>query len=379
LFSEISVKLALFHQAGRGWHFDFNVWSRDLPHDDLQGEKMMKKFLAVFGVLVLGMTLLTAVASADGPPTDGLVGSIVKAPIIPDGAVAGAATDVVITLDTSLDPSVPGRTLLEGRTIKVTLPDGFKETAGLPFASPGSSPDCRPGNVQCNTGVLLQGWPQHPIAPPFQKYAFSYEADTNTIVYTALQDLVPNPPLEPGIKQMHLILVGFQNPGPGRYRVWVEAETGPGGAVESGWGNLHIIPKIRPSINITSAFNAGTPNTIYQEATPGALTPLPYDFLLWNRDGEPFTDVTIKTVNPRHSLLMQGNRVVGHVRVDAPRGATGQEVISETPSFPVDSPVLVVPTARLTAQFRAGSAPGLYVVTFELNGGNSVQMFVYVE
>jgi len=339
----------------------------------------MRKLMAVFGVLVLGMALLTTVASADGPPSGDLVSSIVKAPIIPDGTVAGAATDFVITLDAPLDPSVVGRTLLEGRTIRVTLPDGFQETGGLPFASPGSSPDCRPGNVQCNTGVLLQGWPQHPIAPPFQKYAFSYEADTNTIVYTALQDLVPNPPLEPGIKQMHLILVGFQNPGPGRYRVWVEAETGPGGAVESGWGTLHIIPKVRPSINITSAFNTGTPNTIYQDTTPGALTPLPFDFLLWDRDGMPFTGVGIRTVNPGYSLLVQDNRVVGHVRVEAPPGATGHEVTVETESFPVNSPVLGVPTARLTAKFRAGSAPGMYVVTFELNGGNSVQMFVYVE
>jgi hypothetical protein len=293
--------------------------------------------------------------------------------------VAGADTDFVITLDRSLDPSVPGRTLKAGRTIKVTLPEGFQETDGLPFASPGSSPDCAPGNVQCNTGVLLQGWPQHPIAPPFQKYSFSYEADTNTIVYTALQDLEPNTPLDPGIKQMHLILVGFQNPSPGRYRVKVEAETGPGGAVESGWGSLNIIPRARPSINVTSAFNAGTPNTIYQDTTPGALTPLPWDFLLWNRDGVPFIGVDIKTVNPGHSLLVQGNRVVGHVRVKAPPSAIGHEVFALNPSTDVNSPVLGVPTARLTAYFRAGSAVGEYVVTFELNGGNSVQMFARVK
>ena len=67
---------------------------------------MMRKLMTVFGVMVLGMALLTTVASAGGPPSGDLVSSIVKAPIVPDGTVAGAATDFVITLDTPLDPSV---------------------------------------------------------------------------------------------------------------------------------------------------------------------------------------------------------------------------------------------------------------------------------
>ena len=45
----------------------------------------------------------------------------------------------------------------------------------------------------------------------------------------------------------------------------------------------------------------------------------------------------------------------------------------------INAPISGVPTARLTAFFRAGSATGEYVVTFAVNGGNAVQMFVEVE
>ena len=84
--------------------------------------------------------------------------------------------------------------------------------------------------MECNTGVVLQGWPQNPIRPPFLNYSIEYEEQTRTITLTALKDLVPDPPLEPGIKQIHLMLLDFVNPRPGEYRVSVTAETGPGGA-----------------------------------------------------------------------------------------------------------------------------------------------------
>jgi hypothetical protein len=224
--------------------------------------------------------------------------------------------------------------------------------------------------------VLLQGWPQHPL--PFTMYSLEYEEDTNTIVYTALEDIVPDPPAEPGIKQMHLILNGFTNPAEGEYWVTVEAETGPDGAVERGWGRLHILPMNEPSINITSVFNEGTPNTIYQQTGPGEETPLAYDFLLWDEFGDPLTGVTIEAVGPNYSRLVQDDTLVGHVFIDAPADATGHVISAAAPSEEITGPVMGIPTARLTAQFTAGSAPGWYVVTFKLTGGNAVDMFVYV-
>ncbi len=339
-------------------------------------------------ILLAGiLTLCTATFPVQA--TDHIVSSVVKAPIVADGDVVNAATDIVIDLDASLDPAVSGRTLLAGRTIKVTLPDEFVDTGLLPLQDIFSSPTCIPGNLQCSTAVLLQGWPQHPIlprvppAPPgvgVPQYSLNLEG-TNTIVFTANVDLVPGVPLSgPGIKQIHLILKGFTNPPhPGFYPIAVEAETGPNGEVESGTGIVHILPQVRPSINVTSAFNAGAPNTIFQKTAPGELTPLPYDFLLWDRTGDPLEGVTVEMVNPDYALLRQGRRVVGHVAIETPPGATGQEVFTVEPSSVINAPISGVPTARLTAFFRVGSATGEYVVTFAVNGGNAVKMFVEVE
>ncbi len=91
---------------------------------------------------------------------DGIVSAINKAPVASDGTTAGRTTDFVINLDRSLDPSVDGRTLLTGKTIRITLPEGFENTEGYAFGTPG--PLCAPplSGDECNTGVLLQGWPQ---------------------------------------------------------------------------------------------------------------------------------------------------------------------------------------------------------------------------
>jgi len=41
--------------------------------------------------------------------------------------------------------------------------------------------------------------------------------------------------------------------------------------------------------------------------------------------------------------------------------------------------VLGKPAGRLTAVFTAGDAAGDYVTTFEMDGGNSLKMFVTVD
>ncbi len=175
---------------------------------------------------------------------------------------------------------------------------------------------------------------------------------------------------------VHLILNGFRNQKPGFFDIHLIAETGPGGAVETGSARVQILPRIRPSIEVTSAFNEGAPNTIYQQTTTGAATPLPYDFLLWDRNGDAFTGVTVQQVNSTHALLRRGRKTVGQVFIETPPGATGQLVSTNNASFAILAPISAVPTARLTVSFTAGSVPGDYTVTFRMNGGNSVQMFV---
>jgi hypothetical protein len=306
--------------------------------------------------------------------SDGVVNSVVKAPITPDGNVAGAPTDLVINLDTSLDPDFDGRPLPTGCAVVVTLPDPFRWT-GLPVQDV-FTPMCAPGDFQCTTAVFLQGWPQHPILPAGE-YALT-SSGPNTLVFTALSDLmVPNANAAPGpgLKQIHVIN-GFTNPRrPGSYPVYVDFTAGPGCTAESGVANVEIVP-IRPSVEVTSAFNSGAPNTIYQQTTVNTVAPLVWDLLLWDRDGGPMDGVTVEMVDSDSALLLrQGNNAVGNIRIHAPDGAVGHSVAGG-PSFVTPAPVKGVPTGRLKVQFTAGSAPGVYTTTVTMHHGNALNMFV---
>jgi hypothetical protein len=317
---------------------------------------------------------------------DGVVSSVVKAPITPDGNVAGAPTDLVIDLDLRLDPAFVGRPLLAGCSVEVTLPDAFEWT-GLPVRDVFTA-GCAPGGFACTTGIFLQGWPQHPILPhfplpplgPATQYGLTQGGDDNTLVFTALTDLVvpnPNPAPGPGLKQIHLIN-GFTNPTrPGFYPVFVEFTAGTGCTAESGVANVHIVPKIRPSVEVTSAFNLGAPNTIYQQADIWGEAPLAWDLLLWDRKGGPMAGVTVEMVNSDFALLKQGKRAVGDIRIHAPEGAIGH-MVAGGPSVEIGAPIKGVPVGHLAVQFTAGSESGRYTTTVTMNGGNALNMFVDV-
>lgn len=323
-------------------------------------------------------TSVLSVAPAQDSPR--LVNSIVKAPVTPNGDVAGAPTDFVINLNTSLDPSVPGRTLAAGRTVKVILPDSFQAAQDLPFLQvfgPNCTVPLEVPQITCNTAVFLQGWPQHPVAPA--SYALSLEG-SSTVVFTAKTDITAAPPLDPGIKQIHLLLLGFKNPDPGDYPIEVQAQTGPGGSVESGVAYLHIRSAPRPSINVTSnLFAPAGLNAVYQTTSVNKETARPFDFLLWDRNGQPIEGVTISSPDSGEDstgLILKGNDVIGLVYVEAPPGATDWRISPMSPSSRVGSPVTGLPAASLRAAFLAGSVPGDYTVTFTLAGGNSATMFV---
>ncbi len=335
---------------------------------------MRKLFLFVVSLLTL---VAMAVPVGAVPAGSGIVASVTKAPIDPAGDVAGERTDFVINLDTSLDPAIDGRALLAGRTIKITLPDDF-EYLGGGVTNPGPPPGCPPNAGTCGTGVLLQGWPQNPIPPSPANYTLHLEG-THIVVYTATRDLVPGDPTlnGPGIKQMHLILTNFVNPHAGRYEFLVEAETGPGGALETGVGVVRVRPKPRASINVTSVF-AGPPpfaNTIYQSAGTDSPAPLEWNFLVWDRKGDPAVGVTVHQVNDDKAQLKRNGRVIGTIKIDAPPGASGQAVTGG-PSIEVIAPVKGLPTGRLAVQFTTGDTPGLYTTTLRMNNGTSATMYV---
>jgi len=345
---------------------------------------MMNKKLALVlktGFLVLFLLWLGAEqALAGSQGASGIIASIDKAPVSRDGNVQGQPTDFVITLDSSLDPSVQGRSLKQDKTIRITFPHQFdlSDLGGFPLANAGSSGDCMPGNLICTTGVLLRGWPQNPVPPP--NYALSIE--DNTLVYTATADIEADGAAAPGIKQVHMILHGVENPKPGHYRIKVEAETGPGSSTETGSVLLHVVPKDRPSINVTSVF-AGAMNTIYQSATVDGPTPLEWSFLVWGKKGSVLDDVSIEWADVDEWRLVQKGKTIGHVYIDGPAGASGQEVwVSNSDSLGAAPVIGSTPgigpqeVGRLQIQFMAGSEPGEYVTTLMLNGGNSLQMHV---
>lgn len=347
---------------------------------------MNKAVLSLLIAMSLGATSGQALAGKSG----GIVSQAAKAPIVPDGDVAGARTDFVIDLDIDKDPAVPGRSLSAGDEVRVTLPAAFvfAEAADFPLAGAGSSPTCAPGNFQCSTSVLLQGWPQNPVSPGL----YSLSLADNTLTFEVTGDIGPTA-TGPGFKQIHLIFNGFRNPmRPGPYRIRVEVETD--GTVERGTAYLRIRPNIRPSINVTSVFdvpaddpnggNPPNPNFIYQQTSPGAAAPLTWNFLMWDTDGVPFTDVEIVQKNPRGGRLVRNGATVGRFTIHAPAGAIGQQLMSLGPSVASGTPVIGMTfqpplmTGRLRASFTAGSMPGRYVTDIRLNNGNRINMFVDV-
>ena len=352
---------------------------------------------------------LVAAATALPAAGAGIVAEIQKAWVVPDGDVTGEAAVYVITLSGSLNPTVRGRSLAAGDQIRVIFPPEFDLTnlaAGYPLADvPTSSQPCVPSNLQCTTAVLLKGWPEEPYFPPAQYATLSIDAAENALVFTAVQDMVADPPVSPGIKQLFLMLHGVTNPAPGHYQIRVEAQTGPWGTWESGSGILQVVPETRPSVGATSVFvkalsgllpggpacGPGTlpPNPddpVYQTTTVGNDAPFVWSFLLWGDDAEPLGDVWLDWANPRHARLKRGNATIGHVFIDAPRGATGQAIEVNPLGCPTVLPAAPViggtpgigpdPVGRLDMQFRAGNVPGRYTTTILLNNGNSQRMVV---
>ena len=315
-------------------------------------------------LLLVTLCLLTSVAIAQN-----IVTSISKAPTSHSGDVAGVTAAFWVNLDLSYDPAIEGRSLPAGKSIRVALPPELVQTD--PSVPTGTPPGCA-GAEKCNTIVLLQGWPQKPVA--FPKYSASFEAP-NTIVITANADIAPDGN-GPGIKFIHLALQGFTNPVAGDYEISVVSETGFEGAVEQGSATYSVRPETVPHISVNSILSdkPGT-NLIYQEARIREETPLPFDFLLWDSNGEGMTGVT---VSPDGKSLVQGDTVVGSIAWDGPVGNLGQKVFTKEPSKAILAPPISVPTAHLRVHFLAGDLTGHHSVTFSLNGGTSQTMHVFV-
>lgn len=286
-----------------------------------------------------------------------------NAPIVPDGTSAGADSDFVVTF-VDLDPDIAGVDIVAGGTISLKLPAAFvQDDSSAPI-----------------TMVLLQGWPQSPRLPfPTP----TYDAASNTLTGTLSFDYRYGSRAAPGPKQLHVILPGFTNPGPGAYPIELSIRRDPSSPdTLTGNGVVKILPRPRPSINAISVINGAPPppfpNSIYQTIAVGDM-PLLWGFYVWDKNRVPFVGVHLVQRNERHySIIGPNGDTVGQVRIRAPQGASGFW-IDATPSIPATSAVLAIPTGLLTAQFHPDAwTPGDYVAEWRLNNGNKQSMFLTV-
>lgn len=326
----------------------------------LWGHTLMRRF----AVLVTALSFSAVMALAPTAGADpGLIMSVDKAPIAPDGTTAGADTDFVVTF-ADRDPDVPGVGITAGGTISLTLDPAFvRDDPTVPIQM-----------------AVLQGWPQSPRLPfPTP----SYDPATNTVTGTLSFDYEPLSSANPGPKQLHVVLLGFTNPAPGEYPLTLTIQPDPGDpATMSGDGTVQIIPRARPSINAISVINPGPPppfpNSIYQTINQGE-DPLRWGFYVWDSDNEPYVGVELRQKNRHHySLVDERGRSIGQVNIAAPAGASGYWIEADA-SVPANGAVLGIPTGLLIAQFHPDpDVNGDYVISWRINNGNSQPMYLTV-
>ncbi len=324
----------------------------------------MRRITHIFGPAI-ALAAIVPFAIATGASADAELSiTVAKAPIVPDGTTTGAATDFVVTF-ADRDPDVPGVDILAGGSISVTLPADFVQD------DPAGAMDV----------AILQGWPQSPKLP-FP--AVTYDPATNTVTATTSFDYLYESSANPGPKQAHLILLGFTNPEAGSYPITLTIQPDPNDpATLEGTGRLEIVPKSRPAIEAISITNGAPPppfpNSIYQTVGLGEEL-LTWGFYVWDARNEPFIGVDIQQRNRDHYALVDNRgRTVGHVRIDAPPGATAYWIDANS-SVPANGAVLGVPTGLLTAHFHPDpDVAGDYTIRWSVNNGNTQPMFVTVE
>lgn len=335
---------------------------------------VMKSYLSsVLLAAALGVVLLAISVPATAEKSKSLDLSTVKAPVAPDGTTAGAPTDFVITFRDP-NPDVKGISLRKGATVEVVLPDEFTFTGAGP-----------------NFGVILQGWPQSPPAPP-PDFLWTSTIDGNTLTLTLTSDFKAGQ-FGPGPKQVHLILLGFANPVlPGVYPIELSIRKKPNKKKKhSGTGYVRIIPDARPSVEPISLFSAppGPPppffNPLYQDLALGEPA-RQLGLYLWDANLAPFLGVDLSpTGSPSYYQLTQDGSVVGEVFITAPASATSYTLASVPlppggpPSVNIPAFVTGVDVGLLGIQFTPDpSVAGNYEIAISMIGGNEKSLFVSV-
>ncbi len=314
--------------------------------------------------------------------SSGFTDVINKAPIAFDGDVQGAQTDIVVNFRVPQDPEFDGIALLAGESIVVHFPAAFEfdDEGGLfPVCDLATTPPdcpnvCTPGTLECTTAVFLRGWPQSPQLPGVEMLP------GNRLKVTAKADVI-----SPFAKQLHLIAKGFKNPRAGHYRLTFERLDASGVVRGRGESQVEILRRVGSSINVFSVPAGG--NTIYQRAAVNSSPPRNWFFLMWDRRGEPLTDLSLKPLRGDRYRMLSGKRPVGQVTLHVPEGASGHKLEIVDELGPITTPIIGTGPGgapaplvqRYEFRFTSGDTAGGYEAEFNLFHGNRISMFVEVD
>ncbi len=331
----------------------------------------MKKFL--LSVTTLLMCSAVHAQAADMPLTIG------PSPVTTDGNVAAKPTDLILMLPQAGNAQVPGLAFETGGSITVTLPAAFKRD------------ESRPINV-----AVPRGWPQADVC------CYQASAVGNVLTITFTTPVRTDGTDAPGVKILaHIRGAAYINPPAGSYPFTAQIRSAPGAAPISASGSAQILASV-PLARIapTNFLLPRGENADHQTVALSRPAPALLSFLLW-RGGEPLNGVGIlppntaqypkytggllvRDTNGNQTLELPGDEVVGGIIGKAPEGATGQSALS--PLNASGKPVLsgqlsgygtTAPVAGLLpVRFTVGNQVGAYQPTFELEGGNSVQVTV---
>ena len=318
----------------------------------------------MLATLALALTLIapSPVRAAD----TALTVTVARAPVAPDGVTAGAVPDFVLTF-VDRDQGVPGIDLKTGATVAVTLPAEFTDA----------------GNGGTNLGVILQGWPQSPPAPP-TAFPWTTEVVNNVVTVTLTADFLGGDGggYFPGPKQIHLVLGGMLNPAAGSYDLDLVITPDPASTdTYSGTGTVEIIEANTPAISAVSIFS-GPPGPPPPFFNPLAQTVAVGDsarqvgVVMWDAAEAPLVGVSLEMTSATAGDLLLDGAVVGTVAIETPEGATAQTLTAAEPSTEVGPlPATGLMAGGLITTFTPDPAvTGLYAVTFTLTGGNSERL-----
>jgi hypothetical protein len=368
---------------------------------------------------------LALIAMASGAQADGIISTIVNAPLSATGTVQGARTGINVYLQSDaaagiefMDPKVVGYGIPAGGHMEITMGDGFERDWGIGISQ---------AAIMLVTGAPQQGLPGMKVG-----YEVTEGDSENAFVITptgegglpaeelmspgpgAQQDPIPNR----GIKVLH---IGFQqsaflNTGT-TGTVSLRIVDGSGAVVAEGAGSVDLIAAPVAQILPTN-FPQGARNHNWQRAKPGDVLgvtegTVPVTLMLYGaapttdrdamyafKDGisdagvlstqqlnamgfvKPETmaryngGLIVQDTNGDGTLDPAADRIIGGVIGKAPKGAKGQELktpevggkllLSQPTAEVAEKPGMRWGGAIMQLHFTAGSLPGMYRPTLAL-------------